>query len=62
MHQKLVGMAKVSFQKALKLNPEEPLAMKYINQVGGVSPNVDPSKTKPKDDKKGGFFGWLGGG
>lgn len=62
MHQKLVGMAKVSFQQALKLNPEEPLAMKYINQVGGVSPNVDPSKTKPKDDKKGGFFGWLGGG
>ena len=62
MHQKLVGMAKVSFQQALKLNPEEPLAMRYINQVGGVSPNVDPSKTKPKDDKKGGFFGWLGGG
>jgi len=60
MHQKLVGMAKVSFQQALKLNPEEPLAIKYINQVGGVSPNVDPSK--PKDDKKGGFFGWLGGG
>ena len=62
MHQKLVGMAKVSFQQALKLNPEEPLALKYINQVGGASPNTDPSKTKPKDDKKGGFFGWLGGG
>ena len=60
MHQKLVGMAKVSFQQALKLNPEEPLALKYINQVGGASPNTDPSK--PKDEKKGGFFGWLGGG
>jgi curved DNA-binding protein CbpA len=62
MHQKLAGMAKVSFQQALKLNPEEPLALKYINQVGGVSPKVDPSQSKPKDDKKGGFFGWLGGG
>ena len=60
MHQKLVGMAKVSFQQSLKLNPEEPLALKYINQVGGASPNTDPSK--PKDEKKGGFFGWLGGG
>jgi curved DNA-binding protein CbpA len=62
MHQKLVGMAKVSFQQSLKLNPEEPLALKYINQVGGASPNTDPSQAKPKDDKKGGFFGWLGGG
>jgi curved DNA-binding protein CbpA len=62
MHQKLVGMAKVSFQQALKLNPEEPLALKYINQVGGASSNTDPSQSKPKDDKKGGFFGWLGGG
>ena len=62
MHQKLTGMAKVSFQQALKLNPEEPLALKYINQVGGASAKVDPSQSKPKDDKKGGFFGWLGGG
>ena len=62
MHQKLTGMAKVSFQQALKLNPEEPLALKYINQVGGISPKVDPPQAKPKDDKKGGFFGWLGGG
>lgn len=62
MHQKLVGMAKVSFQQSLKLNPEEPLALKYISQVGGASPNTDPSQSKPKDDKKGGFFGWLGGG
>jgi curved DNA-binding protein CbpA len=62
MNQKLVGMAKVSFQQALKLNPAEPLALKYIAQVGGTSPNTQKSQSKPKDDKKGGFFGWLGGG
>jgi Flp pilus assembly protein TadD len=62
MNQKLAGMAKVSFQQALKLNPEEPLALKYIDQVSGISPNADKTQTKPKDDKKGGFFGWLGGG
>ena len=62
MNQKLVGMAKVSFQQALKLNPEEPLALNYINQVGGGSSTDDSSKSKSKNDKKGGFFGWLGGG
>ncbi|PZO40028.1 MAG: J domain-containing protein [Pseudanabaena frigida] len=62
MNQKLAGMAKVSFQQALKLNPEEPMAIKYINQVSGISPNTEKPPSKPKDDKKGGFFGWLGGG
>ena len=62
MNQKLVGMSKVSFQQALKLNPQEPLALKYINQVSGISSNTDKSPPKPKDEKKGGFFGWLGGG
>ncbi len=62
MNQKLVGMAKVSFQQALKLNPEEALALNYINQVGGGSSTADSSKSKSKNDKKGGFFGWLGGG
>ncbi len=63
LNQKLTGMAKVSFQQALKLNPEEPLALKYFSQVSGTSPIKD-SQTKTKDDKdkKGGFFGWLGGG
>ncbi|NMF57187.1 DnaJ domain-containing protein [Pseudanabaena yagii] len=62
MNQKLSGMAKVSFQQALKLNPEEPLALQYINQVSGITPNVEKNQAKPKDEKKGGFFGWLGGG
>ncbi len=62
MNQKLVGMAKVSFQQSLKLNPEEPLALQYINQVSSTPPNRDKSQSKPKDAKKSGFFGWLGGG
>jgi len=62
MNQKLAGMSKVSFQQALKLNPQEPLALKYINQVSGISSNTEKSPPKPKDEKKGGFFGWLGGG
>jgi len=53
MHQQQTGMAKVSFQQALKLNPQEPLALQYINKV-----SVD--RAQKKDPKKGGFFGWLG--
>jgi curved DNA-binding protein CbpA len=63
MNQKLSGMAKVSFQQALKLNPDEPIAKQYIDQVSGTS-SAGGTKNQPKskDDKKGGFFGWLGGG
>ena len=65
MNQKLSGMAKVSFQQALKINPDEPLAKQYIAQVASTnSSNTNSSKQDPKakNDKKGGFFGWLGGG
>ena len=62
MNQKLVGMAKVSFQQSLKLNPEEPLALQYISQVGGTSSNGEKLQSEPRNEKKGGFFGWLGGG
>jgi curved DNA-binding protein CbpA len=70
MNQKLAGMAKVSFQQALKLNPNEPIAIKYISQVGGLLSNTDKSQSDSqsksqsnlKDNKKSGFFGWLGGG
>lgn|GEM_PF-239383 len=71
MNQKLSGMAKVSFQQALKLNPDEPIAKQYIDQVSGnnaggnnTGGNNSQTKTDPKakDGKKGGFFGWLGGG
>jgi len=70
MNQKLSGMAKVSFQQALKLNPDEPIAKQYIDQVSGTNAggtnaggaNGTKSDPKAKNDKKGGFFGWLGGG
>ncbi|OYQ64499.1 hypothetical protein B9G53_11240 [Pseudanabaena sp. SR411] len=67
MNQKLSGMAKVSFQQALKLNPDEPIAKQYIDQVsgtnsGGTGTNGAKPDPKAKNDKKGGFFGWLGGG
>ena len=65
MNQKLSGMAKVSFQQALKLNPDEPIAKQYIEQVSGTNSggaNGTKPDPKAKNDKKGGFFGWLGGG
>jgi curved DNA-binding protein CbpA len=64
MNQKLSGMAKVSFKQALKLNPDEPIAKQYIDQVSGANGGANGAKPDPKDknDKKGGFFGWLGGG
>lgn len=52
MNQNLTSMAKVSFQQALNLNPKEPLALQCIHKVGGTSTH--------KENKKGGFFGWLG--
>ncbi len=61
MNQKLLGMAKSSFQKALRLNPQEPLALKHINNLDGSAQKDDQKgKDKPKA-KKGGFFGWLSG-
>lgn len=68
MNQKLSGLAKVSFLQALKLNPDEPIARQYIDQVSGTngtnSGGTGEQKNNPqaKNDKKGGFFGWLGGG
>jgi curved DNA-binding protein CbpA len=66
VNQKLAGMAKVSFQQALKLDPNEPIALKYMSQLGGKGTtsqtSKDPNKKDAKDpNKKGGFFGWLGG-
>jgi len=65
MNQKLDGMAKVSFQQALQLNPQEPLALANINKVSAVIPQTktnSSTKSEQKPAKKGGFFGWLGGG
>jgi len=64
MNQKLLGMAKSSFQRALRLNPQEQLALKHINNLDGSAQKPEDSKAGQKDKpkaKKGGFFGWLSG-
>jgi len=53
MNQNAAAIAKASFQKALKLDPKEPTALKYINQVNAAAPA--PAKAP---EKKGGLFGW----
>jgi len=53
MNQNAAAIAKASFQKALKLDPKEPTAMKYINQVTTAA----QTPAKPPE-KKGGLFGW----
>lgn len=53
MNQNAAAIAKASFQKALKLDPKEATALKYINQV-----NVATKPPEKPPDKKGGLFGW----
>jgi curved DNA-binding protein CbpA len=55
LNQKLAGMAKISFQQALKYNPQEPIALQNLPKVLDVKPGTE------EKEKKGGFFGWLGG-
>jgi tetratricopeptide (TPR) repeat protein len=52
INQNVTLMAKSSFQKALKIDPKEPTALKYIKQFSS------PAQPPKKDEKKGGFFGW----
>lgn len=55
MYQKLNGMAKISFQQALKYDPKNAIALENLPKVSEASTDKDKAK-------KGGFFGWLGGG
>lgn len=55
MNQNAAAIAKASFQKALKLDPKEPTALKYINQVSAAAQPKTPEKPP---EKKGGLFGW----
>jgi tetratricopeptide (TPR) repeat protein len=61
-NQNLAVMAKTCFQKALNLDPKNPIALKYMNQGGGAQPKVASASAKqpPKKDEKkgGGWFGW----
>jgi tetratricopeptide (TPR) repeat protein len=56
LNQNLGGMAKVSFQQALKLNPKDPLALAHITKCVSAT-----NKAEDKKKKGSGFFGWLGG-
>lgn len=56
LNQNLMGMAKVSFQQALKINPREALALKHISKCVRAPTNVQSTHKKSS-----GFFGWLGG-
>jgi curved DNA-binding protein CbpA len=53
MNQNAAAIAKSSFQKALKIDPKEPTALKYINQV-----TVATKPPEKPPEKKGGLFGW----
>ncbi len=53
MNQNTAAIAKASFQKALKLDPQEPTALKYINQL-----NIATKTPEKPPEKKGGLFGW----
>jgi tetratricopeptide (TPR) repeat protein len=53
INQNAPASAKSSLQKALKLDPKEPTALKYINQVNAAT---KPPEKPP--EKKGGLFGW----
>jgi curved DNA-binding protein CbpA len=53
MNQNAAAIAKASFQKALKLDPKETTALKYLSQV-----NVQPKAAEKAPEKKGGLFGW----
>jgi cytochrome c-type biogenesis protein CcmH/NrfG len=55
MNQNVAAIAKASFQKALKLDPKEPTALKYINQVSAAAQTQTSAKPP---EKKGGLFGW----
>ncbi len=59
MNQKLASMAKVSFQQALKINPQEPLALQHIGKVDTTASKTDAQSKAKDSSKKGGFFGWL---
>ncbi|MDX1978215.1 MAG: DnaJ domain-containing protein [Pseudanabaenaceae cyanobacterium bins.68] len=58
LNQKLDGMAKVSFTQALKYDPHNQIALQNLAQISSKGANP---KTIKDNDKKSGFFGWLGG-
>ncbi len=72
MEQNLAGMARVSFQKALRINPNERIALQNLSKVGGSEPTppqgssgsrgTKSDSAKNRQGGKGGLFGGLFGG
>ncbi len=57
VHQNVLGMAKASFQQALKYNPQEPIALEGMKELGKLEKQRSSVKQKSEQN---GFFGWLG--
>jgi curved DNA-binding protein CbpA len=55
--QDLKGMATVYFRQALKLNPKDPLALKYASKLGIV---IESPQSSKQQTKRGGIFGLFG--
>ncbi|MEE3718117.1 DnaJ domain-containing protein [Tumidithrix elongata RA019] len=60
MNQNVAMMAKTNFQKALKIDPKEPISLKYINQLNSSTSTQAAKPPAKQPDKKsgGGLFGW----
>jgi curved DNA-binding protein CbpA len=54
-NQKVISMAKSNLQKALKLNPKQPEALEYMQQIKIAAQRA--SKANAKQKKGGGWFG-----
>jgi curved DNA-binding protein CbpA len=62
LNQKLEGMAKISFQQALKNDPKQAIALEHLNLMSNSeSTKVKSGTNRAEKNKSGGFFGWLGG-
>ncbi len=60
LHQNLVGMAKVSFQQALKYNPKDTIALEGMKEIEKINQQKGLKEKENTKAEKSGFFGWLG--
>jgi len=60
LKQNLTGMATVHFRQALKLNPSDPLALKYAVQLNLAPAQQNGAKPAPQPTKQSGILGFFG--
>lgn len=60
LKQNLTGMATVHFRQALKLNPNDPLALRYAAQLNLAPAQQNGAKPAPQSTKQGGILGFFG--